>query len=48
MCKLRCNNCMNEYEEEELIFLVEDTGNNETGYKACPQCCTDKYLMDLE
>lgn len=48
MCKVRCNNCMNKYEEEELIFIMEDTSNSETGYMGCPECCTDQYLMDLE
>lgn len=44
MPKVRCNNTMKEYDEDDLIML-EDDGEY---YKGCPCCQTDAYLMDLE
>ena len=36
---IRCNNCMNTYEEDDLIDLGEDY------IPSCPKCNTDSYLM---
>ena len=40
--KVRCNNCMGEYTEDELELLEDKNGN----FKGCPKCKTDAYLMD--
>ena len=47
---VRCNNCMNEYTEDELqVFTDLGDGTKEVNYfNGCPQCESDKYLMDLE
>ena len=37
--EIRCNNCMKLLHEDNLL-IIEDM-------RACPQCKTDKYLMDL-
>lgn len=44
----RCNNCMNEYFEEDLQVFT-DLGNKTKDilyYTGCPKCKTDAYLMD--
>lgn len=44
----RCNNCMSYFEsDDELKLFYEDENNLETGFKGCPKCETDGYLMDL-
>lgn len=42
---IRCNNCMREYEEDDLV-LMRDKGGD--WMHACPDCKTDAYLMDME
>ena len=37
---IRCNNCMNTYEEDDLIDIGEDC------ISSCPKCNTDDYLME--
>ena len=37
---IRCNNCMNTYEENDLINIGEDC------ISSCPKCNTDDYLME--
>lgn len=37
---IRCNNCMNTYEEDDLINIGEDY------VPSCPKCNTDNYLME--
>ncbi len=45
----RCNNCMSYFEnDDELELFYEDENNLETGFKGCPECETDGYLMDLQ
>ena len=39
MKKIRCNDCMALLNEEDLL-PIEDM-------RACPECKTDEYLMDL-
>ena len=51
MAKVRCNNCMNVYEEEDLVRLWEDNENDPDDksvvwFDACPECKTDEYLTD--
>ena len=42
MSKVRCNDCMKEFDEEEIVF---DDGLNA---ECCPYCGGIGYLMDLE
>ena len=42
MSKVRCNNCMKEFDEEEIVF---DDGLNA---ECCPYCGEGGCLMDLE
>ena len=37
---IRCNNCMNTYEEDDLINIGKDC------ILSCPRCNTDDYLME--
>lgn len=41
---VRCNKCMWEGEEEDLVMFEDEDGFG----KGCPKCETDAYLMDLE
>ena len=45
---VRCNNCMKEFWEEELVILEDGKcDNGETNwFKGCPNCKTDAYLTD--
>ena len=40
----RCNNCMTYFESEDDLHDAEDEDGE---FKACPECNTDAYLMDL-
>lgn len=42
MNKVRCNQCMNEFDEEEIIY----NGDDDTEY--CPHCGESGCLMDLD
>jgi len=44
MNTVRCNMCMWEGEEEDLVMVKDEDGFG----KGCPKCETDAYLMDLE
>lgn len=44
MCKVICNYCARQGEEEDLV-MFEDEGGFFTG---CPTCETDSYLTDIE
>jgi hypothetical protein len=44
MNTVRCNKCMWEGEEEDLVMFEDEDGFG----KGCPKCETDAYLMDLE
>ncbi len=44
MNTVRCNKCMWEGEEEDLVMYEDEDGFG----KGCPKCETDAYLMDLE
>ena len=44
MNTLRCNMCMWEGEEEDLVMFKDEDGFG----KGCPICQTDHYLMDIE
>lgn len=46
--KVRCFNCDFEGEEEDLIFILEDEEDLESGMNACPNCETDSSLADFE
>ena len=46
--KVRCNNCMCLFEEDDLVLLEEGEGEDVEYYKGCPNCLTDGYLMDLD
>ena len=51
MENVRCNNCMNVYEdqtgyEHEGNLIQVELNNNEV-ITACPVCKTDQYLMDM-
>ncbi|MBM7598131.1 hypothetical protein JOC34_000488 [Virgibacillus halotolerans] len=44
----RCNKCLSYFEsDDELELFYEDANDLETGFKGCPECETDNYLMDL-
>jgi hypothetical protein len=43
--KVRCNNCMEVFEDDDYLKILEDDGEF---FKGCPVCLTDEYLMDLE
>ena len=40
----RCNNCMTYFESDDDLLDAEDEDGE---FKACPECNTDAYLMDL-
>lgn len=42
---LRCNKCGRKFHTEEELIILPD---GHEYYKACPDCKTDAYLMDLE
>jgi hypothetical protein len=42
--RVRCNKCMWEGEEEDLVMFEDEDGFG----KGCPKCETDAYLMDVE
>lgn len=42
MSKVRCNNCMEEFEEKEIVY------DGETDTEYCPCCGECGCLMDLE
>lgn len=45
--KIRCNNCMRYYsDEEELLLLYSD--KTDEFFRACPHCKTDAYLTDTD
>lgn len=48
MEKVRCNNTMKVYTEEELVLIKANVGGNEIYYTGCICCGTDEYLMDIE
>ena len=50
--EVKCNNCDWEGYEEDLSLLNESNPNNKEDkslyfFKACPNCYTDDYLMDI-
>lgn len=47
MEKVRCNNTMAVYTEDELILIKEESEGGLSYYKGCSCCQTDKYLMDI-
>lgn len=40
--RVRCNNCMNEFDEDEIIYNCDD----DTEY--CPRCGESGCLMDID
>jgi Zn finger protein HypA/HybF involved in hydrogenase expression len=47
--KIRCNNCMKHFQDEDELVILQDKTDTQISYmKACPDCETDSYLMDLE
>ena len=42
--RVRCNKCMWEGEEEDLVMFEDEDGFG----KGCPKCETDAYLMDVD
>lgn len=40
--KVRCNNCMNEFDENEIIY------DGEENMEFCPHCGEGGCLMDME
>ena len=40
---VRCNTCMWQGEEEDLVLFEDEDGLG----KGCPKCETDEYLMDV-
>lgn len=48
--KVRCNNCMCLFEEEELVLLseVDEQTKYIEYFNGCPNCLTDAYLTDLD
>ena len=42
--RVRCNKCMWEGEEEDLVMFEDEDGFG----KGCPKCETDAYLIDVE
>jgi hypothetical protein len=47
MNTVKCNYCGWEGEEDDLQWVSAVIGQPETDYKACPNCLTDQYLMDI-
>lgn len=47
---IRCNNCMRLFESDEELKLYPEYSEKYgvQWINACPDCLTDKYLMDLE
>ena len=43
--KIRCNNCMKEFDNDEATPMI--TVGGET-FHGCPDCKTDEYLMDIK
>lgn len=48
MEKVRCNNTMKVYTEEELVLVKTEIGGETIYYNGCPCCGTDEYLMDID
>lgn len=43
---IRCNNCMKLFDsDDDLEYMIDKNGECFWG---CPDCRTDKYLMDLD
>ena len=42
---IRCNFCMTLFDDESELQLIRD---GDEWFKACPNCHTDEYLMDLQ
>lgn len=40
--KVRCNNCMKEFYENEIIY------DSDEDMEFCPYCCVGGCIMDLE
>lgn len=45
---VRCNHCEWEGTEDKLQWVSAEINNPESDYKACPNCLTDSYLIDLK
>jgi hypothetical protein len=47
--EVRCNMCEWEGYEEDLELIEEESDNDfdRSFFRACPNCKTDDYLMDL-
>ena len=43
--KVRCNQCMEEFPDDDYLKILEEDGEF---FKGCPICLTDAYLIDLE
>ena len=41
-----CNKCDWRGDEEDLLFILEDKEDLESGLNACPNCKTDGYLTN--
>jgi len=48
MKKIRCNNCMRIFEDENELEFFESMLFYEDSFLGCPDCETDEYLMDIE
>jgi len=46
--KVRCNNCMEEFEEEEIIMVPDKDFPSCAVEEGCPFCKKAGCLMDLE
>jgi hypothetical protein len=42
---VRCNNCMGEFNEDQLELMPDGPDSH---FKACPVCHTDSFLMDTK
>ena len=46
MVKINCMKCDWFGEEDDLLFVLEDKEDLESGLNACPNCKTDEYLIN--
>lgn len=45
---VRCNSCLNKYTEQELRLFDEISENKTETFLGCPECKTDKFLMNID